>query len=67
MGFMAVRALASSRKGVARVIEYTPTPPHFAPILDETAPTTSNFFAAKDENMFLKHIQHHLVKSQHLG
>jgi hypothetical protein len=28
---------------------------YFALILDEMAPTTSNFFAAKDEDMFLKH------------
>ena len=46
-------------------MEYTPTPTrlniaptcrlYFAPLLDETAPTTTNFFTAKDEDMFLKH------------
>ena len=50
---------------VSRVMEYTPTPTrldiaptchlYFAPLLDETAPTTTNFFTAKDEDMFLKH------------
>jgi hypothetical protein len=49
----------------SRVTDHTPTPAqfqvalccklYFAPLLDETAPTTSNFFMAKDENMFLKH------------
>jgi hypothetical protein len=49
----------------SRVTDHTPTLAqfqvapccrlYFAPLLDETAPTTSNFFTAKDEDMFLKH------------
>jgi hypothetical protein len=53
-------------RDTSKVIEHIPTPTririmatcklYFAPILDETAPTTSNFFAAKDEDMFLKYL-----------
>jgi hypothetical protein len=49
----------------SRVTDHTPTPArfqvalccrlYFALLLDEIAPTTSNFFTAKDEDMFLKH------------
>jgi hypothetical protein len=53
-------------KDILRVIEHTPTPTricimatcklYFTLLLDKIAPTTSNFFATKDENMFLKHL-----------